>query len=138
MADGLLEVVVAAPERTPIQVRATEVTIPGEAGVFSVLPGHTPLLSKLTHGVMLVYTQDKQKLFFALHGGFAEVSRDTVTILAGAMERHDRIDVKRAQAARARALELLKRSSSDLDVARAEAALARALARLQAASKEHF
>lgn len=138
MADGLLDIIVAAPERNPIQLKATEVTVPGAAGVFSVLPGHTPLLSTLATGVMRVYTDDKQSVFFAIHGGFAEVSRNTVTILASAMERDERIDVERAEAARTRALDRIKNPPTDFDLVRAEAALARALARLQAAARQHF
>lgn len=137
MADGLLDVVLAAPERAPIELQAIEVIVPGSAGVFSVLPGHTPVLSTLTSGVLLVYSHKNQRLYFAVHGGFAEVSSNHVTILSQAMEGHESIDVPRAEAARARALERLK-TPADVDVARAEAALGRAMARLQAAARDHF
>ena len=73
----------------------------------------------------------------ATSGGFVEVQRDRVTVLAETAELADQIDASRAEAARDRARDRLrKRREADVDETRAEAALIRAINRLRAASVE--
>jgi F-type H+-transporting ATPase subunit epsilon len=138
MTEGLLQVALAAPERAPVHLEATEVVLPGTAGVFSVLAGHTPFLTTLTSGVMIVFTHDNRKRFFAVHGGFAEIEHHAVTVLADTVEAEEAVDLARAEAARVRALERLKLQEPEIDVIRAEAALARAMTRLQVRAKEGY
>ena len=68
-----------------------------------------------------------------------EVLRDRVTVLADQAEAAEEIDVARAEAARGRAEERLRRmgeqSARDVDMARAQAALQRSLARLRVAQR---
>jgi F-type H+-transporting ATPase subunit epsilon len=59
------------------------------------------------------------------------VSRNTVTILADALERPEDVDATRAEAAARRAREWLEKRGGNADVDRAEAALRRALNRLK-------
>ena len=126
-----LEVEVCAPERAPKRLEAAEVIVPGAEGVFSVLPGHTPLLSSLDVGVLIVYGVSGKEQFYAVNGGFAEVVHNKVLILTKTMEMSEEIDVKRATEARERAERRLKASDKDTDILRAEMALKRAIARLQ-------
>lgn len=121
-------------EHPPVDVDAVEITIPGAGGVFTVLPGHTPLLTTLTEGVVVAYRAGGEREYFAVHGGFCEVADNKVTILADVMETRGAIDEARARAALQRAEERLEKPAHDLDVARAEAAMARARARLEARS----
>ena len=68
----------------------------------------------------------------ATSGGFAQVQRDSVTVLAETAELAGEIDVARAEAARDRARErLARRREAEVDAVRAEMALARALNRLR-------
>jgi len=134
---GLIPLQFCAPERESLSLEVTEMIIPGADGVFSVLPGHTPLLSTLAPGVVVVYAGGRED-HYAVSGGFAEVKEDRVVILADTFEHGEKIDIERARAAERRAQERLKKPSDDLDVFRAELALARALARIQAHSRQGY
>jgi F-type H+-transporting ATPase subunit epsilon len=70
----------------------------------------------------------------AVNGGFLEVRKDKVVILAESAERSEEIDVERARAARERAELRLQSKQEQIDHHRAEVALQRALNRLNATS----
>lgn len=138
MAEGLLQLKLSAPEHEPVEIEATEIVVPGSAGVFTVLPGHTPLLTTLTQGVLIAYRPDADAVFCAIHEGFAEVLGDRIVVLADTMELSESIDAARAQAARERAEERLQGPGHGRSVQRAEAGLSRAIARLQAQRREEY
>ena len=69
----------------------------------------------------------------AVMGGFIEIQKDRITVMAENAEWPDEIDVERAKAAKKRAEERLQKKDAGLDTARAEAALKRAMARISAA-----
>lgn len=125
------------PSEPPLSVKATEVVLPGQEGVLTIMPQHTPLLTALRPGVMIVTSAEGEK-HYAVHGGFAEVSLDYVLVLTDSFELGDDIDAERAHAAQKRAEERLTAASADSDLARAEAALMRAEARLHAHSGEGY
>ena len=132
MAEGTLKVELCAPERAKQSLEVTEVICPGEEGVFTVLPGHTPLLSLLAPGVVQVFDVSGGEQYFAVSGGFAEVRDNTVIILADAYEPGAQIDLERAVEAQERAERRLKKPEENLDLLRAEMALSRSLARIDA------
>ena len=136
MADDVIQVELCAPSVEPVCIEATQVVAPGAAGVFTVLPGHTHLLTTLTAGIVLVHTTGGQIEHYAVSGGFAEVLDNRVNILAPTLDKSDTIDRERAQTAHDRAQGRLNKKPEDLDVVRAEAALDRAMARLGAHSRE--
>lgn len=132
MAKAPLQLELCSPAHPPLSFEVTEVVVPGAAGIFTVLSGHTPLLTTLSKGALIARLPDGEDRFLAVHDGFAEVLDNRISILADTMELAENIDLARAEAAAERARERLRKPSSELDVARAEAALARSLARLQA------
>lgn len=132
MATQRIQLEFCAPEHPPLLLEANEVVLPGAAGVFTVLPGHTPLLTTLGVGVLTAYEDESNSRLFAIHGGFAEILGDHITILADVMELADNIDRSRAEAAAERANAHLDKPSEGTDLARAEIALARSNARIQA------
>lgn len=112
------------------------VILPGAAGVMGILPNHSPLLSTLQYGVITVRSRGKEE-YFTVAGGIVEVQPDQVTVLADAAENVAEIDVSRAEAARHRAEDLLKKGISKdtdayLDV---QAALRRSTLRVNAAKR---
>ena len=134
-----LHVELTAPERSLQRLEATEVILPGTDGIMAIRLEHTPLLSSLAPGVVVIRDPQGAQHFYAVSGGFAEVRDNTVAILAQTLEKPEDIDATRAEAARQRALDrLATRANADVDVARAELALARALARLQATSHQLY
>ncbi len=130
-----IDLKVVTPDRQVAHDSVSVVSIPGKGGYLGILPGHAPLLTELMAGE-LVYTCDGVAHYVAVSWGFAEVLPDRVIILAQAAERAQEIDVERAERAKQRAEDRLKRfTDAELDVERARAALARALARLQVSER---
>ena len=138
MADALIQLELCAPERAKSAMTATEIVIPGAGGVFTVLPGHTPLLSTLVPGVIQAIDEQGDTHFFAISGGFAEIADNCVTILAEVFEFGKEVDIVRAEAAQERAEKRLKKSADEVAVGRAERALSRALARIDAHKKRMY
>lgn len=138
MAKSALTIELCSPQHDPVSLEAAQVVVPGAAGVFTVLPGHTSVLTTLTHGVVIANLTDGEKRFFAIHGGFAEVLDDSVNVLADIMEESSGVDEARANAALERARTRLRKPEEDTDVQRAQTAVARSLARLQAHGHEEY
>ena len=126
---------IVTPDHLVAHDAVTSVTIPGKNGYLGILPGHAPLLTELAPGE-LEYTSGGAQHAFAVNWGFAEVLGDRVIVLAQTAERAEEIDVERAEKAKARAEERLKRfDDPQVDMERARKALTRAMARLEAAHK---
>ena len=99
-------------------------------GDIAFLPGHAPFVGALGTGVLTIRpTGGGEDERVAVHGGFVEVSNDTVTILSDVAEMASQIDIERARRAKEQAKEHL-RHEHDGEV---EATLRRAHARLEAA-----
>jgi len=123
-----LDVVTA--ERVVFSDEVDVIIAPGIEGQLGVLPHHTPLMTMLKPGELLV-RKDGEEFSLVITGGFLEVRPDRVIVLADAAERVEEIDMARAEEARRRAQERLKERIPEVDAARAQAALLRALARLE-------
>jgi len=127
-----------APERKPMTFDCRELLLPGEQGVFTVLPGHTPFLTTLAHGLVELHDLQEETHYLSVLGGFCEVKDGEVTVLADAFEPGTEIDLERAESARERAIRRIERPDDETDVGRAEAAIARANARIEAHRREGY
>ncbi|MBS13638.1 MAG: ATP synthase F1 subunit epsilon [Gemmatimonadetes bacterium] len=126
------ELEIVTPERTLYSGRVEHVRAPGIDGGFGVLTGHHPMVSALGIGELRFREDGGQEKLAAVNGGFAEVLRNRVTVLAETAELADTIDASRAEAARGRAKDRIKSwQDPEVDMERAEAALARAINRLK-------
>jgi F-type H+-transporting ATPase subunit epsilon len=78
---------VMTPERRLYNAEAVSVILPGALGSFGVLRGHIPLISLLEPGrVDITAAGDLSHVFIAVSGGFAQVDRETVRVLADEAE----------------------------------------------------
>ena len=128
--DILLEVL--TPERRIFSAQVGDLQFPtADNGYYGILPGHTPLITPVGDG-LVSFTQDGQKHWLTVFGGFAEVGPDHVTILARVSETVDMIDAERAEAARIRALQVLSEAQTETDLDEAQARLRASLIRLAA------
>ena len=138
MPDGTITLELFAPGHEPVRMDVASVMVPGAAGVFTVLPGHTSMLSNLSSGVVVAQHADGESEFYAVHGGFAEVLDDRVTVLTDLLEHSATLDRPRAEAAQERARARIRKAHERKEFSAAEAALARAMARLQAHGREEY
>jgi F-type H+-transporting ATPase subunit epsilon len=124
---------IVTPERLLVSTAAEEIQIPGKTGYLGVLPGHAPLITELAVGE-IAYRAEGQVKRLAVAWGFAEVLPEKVTILAETAEKAEEIDVARAQAAKQKAEEELRKAGPEgnPDV---QAALQRATTRIEVAAK---
>src|SRR5215467_12273002 len=133
MADTFqLEIV--TPDKQVVNEQAEEAQIPGKGGYLGILPGHAPLITELAVGE-ISYRTGAQTKRLAVAWGFAEVLPTKVTILAETAERAGEIDIARAEAAKQKAEEELRKAGAE-GSADAQAALARANARLEVGAKK--
>ncbi|MDA1279863.1 MAG: F0F1 ATP synthase subunit epsilon [Chloroflexi bacterium] len=124
-----LQLAVVTAEGESFSGEVDSVVAPGEVGEFTVLPSHARLISTLVPGE-LRYDQGGDSVSLAVTGGFLEVSNNQVTVLADAAERDDAIDLERAEAALARAMERVASESSSADLESAMASMRRARVRV--------
>ncbi|MGH9555987.1 MAG: F0F1 ATP synthase subunit epsilon [Terriglobales bacterium] len=126
---------IVTPDKLVVADSAEELQLPGKRGYLGILPGHAPLITELDVGE-LSYRREGRTVHLALAWGFAEILPDKVTILAETAERAEDIDAARAQRAKERAEERLKKLEPGTDFPRASSALQRALTRLQVAGRK--
>ena len=130
--EKMLQLEVVTPDKQVVSQAVDYVSAPGVEGEFGVLPNHVNLLSALAIGTLRFDTGGKSQNVF-ISGGFAEVSDNTVTVLAEAAELAEEIDQSRAQAAKERAEKRLAEKVENVDTTRAEASLKRAVTRMNIA-----
>ncbi len=92
-----LNLEIVTPQCTLLSTEADYVTIPGEIGELGILPGHIPLLTNLQSGI-LSYSKGGNEEKVAVHYGYAEVCKDTITVLAKTAELKGDIDLDRSKA----------------------------------------
>lgn len=128
MSKILVEVV--TPERKVFAEDAKMVIARGSEGELGILPNHIPMVTPLKIGPLVVKKEGGGEDVLAVNGGFMEVRKDKVVILAESAERAGDIDVERAKAAKERAEKRLADKKAEIDQRRAELALQRAMNRL--------
>jgi F-type H+-transporting ATPase subunit epsilon len=108
--------------------------VPTTEGQITILPSHAALMASLSIGEMVAVVPDGQ-IPMAIHGGFIQVVKDEVSVLADAAERAEDIDEARAEAARERAAGRLAGhtpvEAGAVDILRAQLSLQRSLIRLR-------
>jgi F-type H+-transporting ATPase subunit epsilon len=133
MAENKFELQVVTPEGLFFSDDVNMVVFRSTEGDIGVLPGHIPLTAALSSGLFQLKIGEKEQKA-VLHGGFAQITADKVTILTDAAEWPEDIDVERAKASKERAEERLGKSSDkEVKIVRAKSSLMRALARIDVA-----
>jgi len=70
-----------SPERELFSGEVDQVDAPGSEGDFGVLAGHAPFMTTLKEGWVKVHVEGGIRIF-DVHGGFADVTPEGLTILA--------------------------------------------------------
>ena len=131
----VLQLSIVTPAREVVREKARSVTVPGKGGYLGILPGHAPLLSEL-HAGELGYEREGSTEYLAVSRGFVEVLPERVIVLAEAAERAGEIDAERAERAKQRAEERLRKiTEPGIARERARSAFDRAVTRLAVAAR---
>jgi len=126
MSTFLLEIV--TPERKVYAEDVDMVIVKGTEGEMGILPNHVPLVTPLKIAPVTI-KKGRSEEVIAVNGGFIEVRKDKIVILAESAELQSDIDEERAKAAKQRAENRLA-GKHEYDYRRAELALQRAMNRL--------
>ena len=119
-----IQVDVVSAEESIFSGEATFVALPGEAGELGIMPGHTPLITRIKPGSVRVKLTDGSEEFIFVAGGVLEVQPKHVTVLSDTAIRGKDLDEARAEAARREVEEAINNAKGDFDMAAAQAELA--------------
>ena len=117
---------IVTPEKTFYEEEVSSVIAPGIEGYLGILTDHAPLITALVPGKLTVKNSKGPEVIMAVSGGFLEVLKNKVVILADAVEFARDIDLERAKKALERARQRLKSKEKDIDIPRALTAFKRA------------
>ena len=128
-----MRVDVVSAEEEIFSGEAEFVALPGESGELGILPGHTPLITRIRPGaVRIKIAGQAEDEFVFVAGGILEVQPHGVTVLADTAIRGADLDEAKAAEAKRLAEEALVNKESKIDYAQAQAELATAIAQLAA------
>ena len=131
-----LQVNIVSAEQAIFSGEAEMVVAPGETGELGILPGHTPLMTRIRPGTVKVKLvgQDKEEIVY-VSGGILEVQPKTLTILADTSIRAHDLDEAKVMEAKRQAEEALANRATGQDRALVVAELAQLAAQLQSIQK---
>jgi len=128
-----MRVEVVSAEEQIFSGEAEFVALPGESGELGILPGHTPLITRIRPGaVRIKIAGQAEDEFVFVAGGILEVQPHGVTVLADTAIRGADLDEAKAAEAKQLAEEALVNKESKIDYAQAQVELASAIAQLAA------
>lgn len=92
-----IEFELVAPERLLIAGSFDMIVVPGEEGDFGVLPNHSPVISTLRPGTIVIFEDGSVSNRIFVAAGFAEVTEDHLTVMAEEAAFIDEIDRKEVE-----------------------------------------
>jgi F-type H+-transporting ATPase subunit epsilon len=125
-----LKLEIVTPEGKIYSEDVEMVTLPGVEGEMGIYPQHTPLMTQIAAGAVIVRKGGKDS-FLAVSDGFAEIAGDHVSILADMASREENIEEAQVEEARRRAEARLSEKLESEELARVEAAVTFAAAQLK-------
>jgi ATP synthase F1 epsilon subunit len=129
-----LQVRILTPDRIFWNASADEIILPTNTGQMGVLTNHTPLITALDIGAMLIRSETTWKSL-ALMGGFALVKENQVIILVNEAELGSEINAEEAEASFLTAKEALAASQGRKDQIENNLLVKRARVRYQVATQ---
>jgi len=128
---------IVTPEKVVLKETILQATVPTSSGEITILPDHIPLVSILKPGVLEVKKEDGTIDVMSVSGGFIEVLKDKIVILADTAERAEDLDEERINVARQQAEDNKKNAKfkEDVEFTDLSARIEKELARERALSK---
>lgn len=128
----VLHVQIASVLGEVYQGDAQQVVLPSVAGELGILPDHVPVLAKLKAGNIRLYGVDGTMEFVYVSGGYVEVNRNHIHVLADIGYRSKAFEDNAAQEAQRLTQEAAQRGIPAPDFGRAYAELLNQLSQLSA------
>jgi F-type H+-transporting ATPase subunit epsilon len=128
---------VITPQKTIFHGDVDEIVVNTSDGEIAVLPQHINLFTKVIPGEIVI-KQGRQTQFLGVTGGFLQVEKNKMTILADYAVRAEDVEVGKAIEAQKRAEDIIKNKSEHVnqqDFANAQAELLKAMTELRVANK---
>jgi F-type H+-transporting ATPase subunit epsilon len=123
---------IVSAEQSIFSGRVEMLVAAGSLGDLGIAPGHAPLLTALIPGPVRLIKDGGGEEVFYVSGGFLEVQRNVVTLLADTALRAGDVDEAAAKEAMAEAERAMQDASAELDYGTAAARLTEAAAQLRA------
>jgi F-type H+-transporting ATPase subunit epsilon len=126
---------IVTPEKIMYQGDVDEIYVTTADGEIGILPHHVNLFTKVIPGELKLKISGKEQ-YMAITGGFLEVNKNKVIILADYAVHADEIEIEKAIEAKKHAEEILNKKESQIteqEFAAAEAAFKQAIAELKVA-----
>lgn len=127
----MLSLSIVSPVKKILETECSQVTIPTQSGLITVLPKHAHLFSLLDDGEVVVKSGKEDPLHILVSGGFINVSDDKVTLLVDYGAHSDDLDEKLILEAKERAEKMLTETASEEMLKAAKADLFHANLQLQ-------
>ncbi len=130
MSTMMLEIV--TPERKIYGKEVNMVIAKGIEGELGILPNHIPMVTPLQIAAVKAKIDGQEDQVIAVHGGFMEIRKDKVVILAESAELPNDIDTQRASQSKDRAEARMQETKQEkVDFGRAQRSLQRAMLRIK-------
>ena len=126
---------IVTPEKVFYEGEAAQVIAKTSAGNIGILAGHTPYVAALVPSPLRISEDGSEFKTAAVSTGVIKAERDKVTVVAGASEWAEDIDVARDRRSKERAEREIAAKAGDKEFERAEQRLKRALNRLSVSGK---
>ncbi len=123
---------IITPEKKFFDGETEQIIVRTTVGDVGILNGHEPYCAALGIGQIRIMVDGKFR-HAATSGGVIKVNRQKTVVLVDSCEWADEIDVNRAEAAKDRAEERIKKAETDRQLKMAEVKLKRALNRIDTA-----
>ena len=105
---------------------------PSTDGLFGILARHIPSIIAIDTGIIKITVNGKDE-YYATSGGYADIKKESVSLVLETAENANAIDIKRSEEAIKKATKYLNNPKEDLN--RAKKAIERAKVRIAVAKK---
>lgn len=122
--------VVVTPEGVTLEKEVSFLRFHTPSGELGILPGHTPTVSQVSPGALVLRDQEGNDTPYFISSGMIHVELDRVVLTTDYIESQDHIDEGRARDSEKRAKDRLKSGDRLMDHIRAHRSLVRAQSRL--------
>lgn len=121
---------IITPHKIVYSSQVDKVFVRTTLGDMGILPNHAPLVASLAIGEMRI-RKDGEDIKYFISGGFLEISKEKVTILADKAVKADEIDIEKAREEQMLFEAKLKKLTEDREIAATQVALKEALAKIR-------